>query len=267
MIWYQTQNSGNTNNNDIVIYTDFQHVPHFHRDFELICVEKGEIDITVEDQVYRAREGQMALVLSNLIHAFTSHAPNRIIIHVFSQDNVPAFAKQVADRTVRTPVFDCDPDVRDFYVRYCIEKGNRSRFALKGALYAICGEFIDKCEFLAPGAPRSGGNTQLLHQMLSYISEHYQEEISLEKMAQDLGYEMHYLSRVFSTNIKMNIRGYINLYRVDSARERLIGSQDSIAQIAMESGFQSIRSFNRVFSANTGMTPMDYRKNFQKEKS
>lgn len=99
--------------------------------------------------------------------------------------------------------------------------------------------------------------------MLSYIAQRYREEISLEKMAQEMSYEMHYLSRVFSANMKINIRRYINLYRVDSAKERLINSQDGVARIALESGFQSIRNFNRVFYASTGMTPIEYRKRSQ----
>ena len=86
-------------------------------------------------------------------------------------------------------------------------------------------------------------------------------------MAQELGYEMHYLSRVFSANVKINLRRYINLYRVDAAKERLINSENGIAQIALESGFQSIRNFNRVFSASTGMTPVEYRKRSHEKKT
>lgn len=259
MIWYQTDNSQGIDHNDIRVYEDFSYVTHFHRDFELIYVEKGEVEITVEGKIYPAKEGQMALILSNLIHSYESPKGSRAIVHVFSQDNVPAFAKLVADKDVCTPVFDCDGSARDFYLSYCIEKEKRSKLAMKSALYAVCGEFCEKSVFI----PARSGNTKPVHRMLSYISEHYKEEISLKKMAQELGYEMHYLSRVFSTNVKINIRSYINLYRIDSARERLIGSEDSIAQIALESGFQSIRNFNRVFSATMGRKPIDYRNHFQ----
>lgn len=262
MIWYQTDNSQGVDHHDIREYENFRYVPHFHRDFELVYVEKGELEITVEGQIYRAAEGQMALILSNLIHSFDSPAPTKVIVHVFSRDNVPAFAKLVSDRSVRTPVFECDSDARDFYLHYCVQKGNHTRLALKAALYAVCGEFVQKSEFLPESAGR-GENTGPLHQMLSYISEHYPEEITLETMARALGYEAHYLSRVFSAGVKINLRAYINLYRVESARERLIGSQDSIARIALESGFQSIRNFNRVFAAGMGMTPKEYRAHFQ----
>ncbi len=261
MIWYQTDNSQGVDNNDIRVYDDFTYVTHFHRDFELIYVERGEVEVTVEGKITIAKAGQMALILSNLIHSFDSPGGSQAIVHVFSQDNVPAFAKLVADKDVCTPVFDCDESVRDFYLSYCIQKEKRSKLAMKAALYAVCNDFYEKSTFV----PSRSENTKLVHQMLSYISERYKEEITLEKMAQELGYEMHYLSRVFSTNVKINIRSYINLYRIDNARERLINSDDSIARIALDSGFQSVRNFNRVFSANVGMTPADYRNHFQNE--
>ncbi len=256
VILYQTDNSGGITNNDIRIYNDFRHVLHFHRDIELVYVEVGSIILTVEGKEYTVKCGQMAVVLSNLIHSYESLGQTRVIVHVFSQDNVPLFAKLISDKNVVCPVFYCDETVRDFYVGYCIKKEKRSALAIKASLYAVCNDFYEKSEFVS--SKKEGSD--LIHKMLGYISERYREEISLAKMAQELGYEAHYLSRVFSINVKTNIRKYINLYRIDNAKERLINTEDSIASIALESGFQSIRNFNRVFLSYTGMTPADYRK-------
>ncbi|MBQ8287156.1 MAG: helix-turn-helix transcriptional regulator [Clostridia bacterium] len=261
MILYQTDNSRAGTNNDIRMYFDFAFAPHFHRDIELIYMVQGDLKITVQGNTFIAKAGQMALILSNLIHSYESIGETRVIVHVFSQDHIPGFAKLVADKDVLTPVFDCDDEVKEFYLDYCIQKKKRTTLAMKAVLYAVCNEFYERSTFL----PAQKDNTELIHKMLSYIAEHYREEISLEIMAQDLGYEMHYLSRVFSANVKINIRRYINLYRVDNAKERLINSEDSIARIALESGFQSIRNFNRVFSAGTGMTPAEYRKQFHEK--
>ncbi|MGM9647735.1 MAG: helix-turn-helix domain-containing protein [Eubacteriales bacterium] len=261
MILYQTDNSRAGTNNDIRTYWDFAFAPHFHRDIELICLVKGDLQITVQGNVFIAKEGQMALILSNLIHSYESLGETQVIVHVFSMDHIPAFSKLVADKEALTPVFDCADEVKEFYLGYCIRDNQRTPLAMKAVLYAVCNEFYENSTF----RPARKDNADLIHQMLSYIADHYREEISLEKMAQELGYEMHYLSRVFSANVKINIRRYINLYRVDSAKERLISSGDNIARIALESGFQSIRNFNRVFCASTGMTPVEYRRQSQEK--
>lgn len=260
MIWYQTDNSTGVSNNDIQVYHDFSYVPHFHRDFELIYVIEGELIVNVEGQAFVAKDNQMAIILSNKIHSYDSIGNTNVVVHVFSRDNVPGFAKIVDGKAASIPVFDCDDDVKRFYIEYCIHKKQRTPLAIKAVLYAVCNEFCEKCSF----KPERYKHNEPIHQMLQYISERYSEEISLEQMAQELGYEKHYLSRVFSTTVKMNIRRYINLYRVDYAKERLVNTSDSISRIAMESGFQSIRNFNRVFSANTGLTPVEYRKRILK---
>lgn len=256
MVLYQTDNSRPVTNNDIRIYRDFSYVTHFHRDIELICMVKGRLRITVEGKVFTAEEGQMALISSNLIHSYESLTETLAVVHVFSRDNVPTFAKFVGDKIPACPVFDCDERVKAFYLDYCINGEKRSNIAIKAGLYAVCSDFLEKCELVCV----EKGSSELVHRMLSYISKKYREEITLESMARELGYEMHYLSRVFSKCVGINLRRYINLYRIDAAKERLTDSEENIASIALESGFQSIRNFNRVFYSFVGVTPLEYRK-------
>ena len=256
MILYQTDNSKGVSNNDIRLYHDFSYVPHFHRDIELIYMVNGNLNVTVEGETFVAKEGQMAIIFSNQIHSYESIEKNNVIVHVFSGDYVPVFVKLAEDKEVSSPVFDCDEDVKRFYLEYCIEKKQRAPLAMKAVLYAICNEFCEKSKFV----PARKNHSEPIHQMLWYIAQRYKDEITLEQLAQELGYEKHYLSRLFSTAIKINIRRYINLYRVDHAKQCLLNTTDSIARIAMESGFQSIRNFNRVFTATTGVTPAEYRK-------
>ncbi len=256
MILYQKENSSSLLNNDIKIYRNFSYIPHFHKDIEFVYVNKGELIIKCYDKEFLAKEGQTALILSNVIHSYECIGENEVTVHVFSLDNVPSFAKLISERDVLTPIFDCDPSVCDFYLNYCIKKKKRSKMALKSVLYAICNDFYEKSEFISAQKE----NDELLHKILSYISENYREEITLADMAQSLGYDMHYISRVFGKNTNTNIRKHINLYRIDFAKERLINTAAPISQIALESGFQSIRNFNRVFLSYTGITPADYRK-------
>lgn len=70
---------------------------------------------------------------------------------------------------------------------------------------------------------------------------------------------MNYLSRYFHKNIPMNFIDFINHYRVSHAQDLLAQGVD-LVETAYSSGFQSIRSFNRVFKSFTGKTPTEYRK-------
>jgi AraC-like DNA-binding protein len=61
----------------------------------------------------------------------------------------------------------------------------------------------------------------------------------------------------------MNFREFLGSYRIDYAKHLLSDSKDPfirILDVALESGFSSINSFNRCFKEVTGMTPSEYRK-------
>lgn len=255
MIFYQRENSQSRENNDIRVFDNFSFMSHIHRDPELTLVLEGSCEITVEEVTYTLRTGDMALIFSNQIHAYASPAPSRILIHVFSADNVRSFQRALDGRIGKTPLFPCDETVRQFYKTCLLEKKYRSPLALKACLYAVLDRYLETVELVE--APRV--SEDILHKMLHYISLHFREDISLSSMAESLGYEAHYLSRVFSSAVHINLRRYINQYRIDYAKHRLLESEDSITDIALSSGFQSIRNFNRAFWENEQLTPQDFR--------
>lgn len=256
MILYQLNNSSNEYNNDIKIYNDLFYVTHLHRDFELVYMLEGSANAVVEDKKYTLNKGQMLMVLSNQIHSYSSERKNRALVHVFSADNVPSFARAVRDKNADDPIFVPDDDVAEYYLKCCTDRAGERPFRYKSCLYGACGQFLAKC-VLTDQKNQSDG---ILHRMLAFISEHFREDITLEKLSSELGYEPHYLSRVFGRSVGMNIKKYINQYRVDQAKYMLLDSSESITEIALSSGFQSIRSFNRAFFENTGMTPQELRR-------
>ena len=101
-----------------------------------------------------------------------------------------------------------------------------------------------------------------MHKMLSFITEHYTENITLTSMAEHLGYEPHYLSRCFHRAFDKNFKEFVNEYRIARASE-LLNKADgdiSITDIAYQSGFQSVRSFNRVYKNSLGKEPRRIKK-------
>ena len=63
----------------------------------------------------------------------------------------------------------------------------------------------------------------------------------------------------------MNFREYLNHIRLDYARRLIRGTDRPLTEIWAEAGFESQRSFSRVFREIEGMTPLGYRKMAQKE--
>ena len=74
-------------------------------------------------------------------------------------------------------------------------------------------------------------------------------------MADELGYNYQHLSRVFRKTMKMNFRDLINQYRFDRACTMLHDEKITVTQAALDSGFQSVRNFNRIYKEKTGLSP------------
>ena len=97
------------------------------------------------------------------------------------------------------------------------------------------------------------------YQVLQYISEHFTEPLTLESTARALGISRIHLSHIFSQQLHINFRQYINTLRIDRAQTLLRDPAYSISQIAYQCGYGNQRTFHRAFLSQCGMTPNSFR--------
>lgn len=256
MIIHQISNSAGNHNYNAFFYDDFRHPNHFHKNFELIYVISGEITLTINGSQFLLSAGEFALVFPNDFHSYYTETTSRIWIGVFSSDFVGEFTKFVKNKHAKTPVFVCEPQIQEFAQSYLITDSTPDIFILKSVLYAVCRDFLNT-------VPLSNvkKDKNFIYDIITYMEQNFQKEVSLEKIAEAFGYEYHYLSRQFHQHFHMNFKQFLNIYRIDYARDQLIHTDASITDIAHASGFQTVRTFNRVFLEQTGMTPSEYREN------
>ena len=85
------------------------------------------------------------------------------------------------------------------------------------------------------------------------------DDLSQGAMAKLAGISKDYFSRIFRSVTGMNYSRWLNMIRLEKATELLADREKTLTEVAMLSGFQSISSFNRVFRAEKGMAPGEYR--------
>ena len=100
--------------------------------------------------------------------------------------------------------------------------------------------------------------------LIEYCNAHYTERITLTAVSKALGYSPPYVSHIFSEKFNIGFSDFIATLRVEEAKKRLRG-EDSVTAIAFDAGFGGVRNFNRVFKAQTGKTPLEYRKQHRKQ--
>jgi len=256
MLFHQTHNSRGNYSYNAVIYNNVCWQAHFHKNLELIYIYEGEVRCTVGERVARLTAGDFALCLENEVHAMETVGSSRCWVGVFSEDFVHAFAKETHGKIAENFVFRCAPDITAFLRSCLLCKELPPLFLLKSCLYAACSEFARQTKFI----PRSAKSGSLMHAVTDYIASNYQKDISLADMAHALGYNYHYLSKSIRRIFDMPFPEFLNSHRLDAALALLTESDREIADIAFESGFGSIRSFNSFFKSHIGMTPATYRR-------
>ena len=98
-----------------------------------------------------------------------------------------------------------------------------------------------------------------IQKVKAYIKDHYTEKITLNELAQQVGYNPSYLSTLFKKKEGISPLDYLNVTRINQAKLFLAGSDFSISDIAMMVGFNSVSYFNHMYKNVVGKTPGEYR--------
>ena len=103
--------------------------------------------------------------------------------------------------------------------------------------------------------------------MLQYVSNHFTEALSLENTAEALGISRIYLSHIFSQQLHINFRQYINTLRINLACKLMRDPTLTITQIAFRCGYENQRTFHRAFLDQCGTNPNEYRSKLKGKES
>jgi two-component system, response regulator YesN len=92
-----------------------------------------------------------------------------------------------------------------------------------------------------------------------YLQQHYQEDITLQEMAERFFLSREYISRKFKQEYRETITDYLTNIRMDKAKKLLENPFLKIYEIAYGVGFQNEKYFSKVFKKHEGLTPNEYR--------
>ena len=94
---------------------------------------------------------------------------------------------------------------------------------------------------------------------LWYIESHFQQEISLDSVAEVAGVSRYHLSRVFALATGHSLMRYVRARRLTEAARRLARGAPDILTVALEYGYGSHEAFTRAFCDQFGLTPEQVR--------
>lgn len=102
-------------------------------------------------------------------------------------------------------------------------------------------------------------SSHYIKQIKKYIIDHFNEKITIKRMAQDLGVNRVYCGAIFKKEVGMTINNYINEVRIKEAAAMLIHSERAnLTEISKACGFKNLSYFSRLFKEYTNVSPSQY---------
>lgn len=140
--------------------------------------------------------------------------------------------------------------------RYLREIGDLKSFdEIAYLLSKVMARFTD-CVFNLTGVK----NIDLIYRAVTYMREHYMEEINLEKVAKAVNLSPSYFSKVFKEEMKCNFSTYLNVLRVEESKKLLLDKKLPLVEVAGRVGFQDQSYFTKVFKKLMNTSPGEFRK-------
>jgi len=103
-----------------------------------------------------------------------------------------------------------------------------------------------------------------MKKIIAYVSDNYKKEITLDDISSLIAMNKSAFCRYFKEKSGTSFMDYLLNIRIGHARQLLLTESMDVNQVSLESGFNSITHFNRIFKRFTGHTPTEYKKMYLK---
>ncbi len=230
---------------------------HLHQCFEIIIILSGDMQITVDGKQFYLGKGEALLIFPNQIHELKTNESEHIIC-IFSPKLVQAYATKLNNKIPINNKFTPNKYLVNTLENLSTTSNSAEK---KGILYSLCGQFDKTAQY----TEKSADSEKLLYKIFSFVENEFSRECSLTKLAEMIGYDYSYLSRYFKKTIGISFNTYITQYRLSHACYLMENTSQPILQCALDSGFSSLRNFNRCFKEYLKITPTQYLKKIKSE--
>lgn len=108
--------------------------------------------------------------------------------------------------------------------------------------------------------PQPKENSAILTAIYEYVQENYQQDLTLQIIAEKFHFSYSYLSTIFTEKYGISFTKYLKKVRIQHAKRLLIETNTPLSQISYQVGYADLGYFSRVFKEESGISPSLYRK-------
>lgn len=243
---------------------------HMHSSAQLLLILKGECNIYVDNKSYHAREDDMIIINPKKFHHIISDT-SCVLISVLI--NIKGFSlEEDFDESIyfNLNTMENKDNPRYEQIRYLVYsiiayntmENVNSIYTNRAIAYSFFSQLVNDFKGSYNEFNNlNNENLDTINTISAYLNDHYKERITLNFLSKKFSYSTSYLSRLFSSSYGESFIDIYDKLRINySLNDLLIKSKSkTINEIALENGFDDVRSYVRAFKKIYQMTPKEYR--------
>lgn len=224
--------------------------PHFHRQFEILYVIKGENEVIINSSKRTVCAGEIAFADSYDVHAFQSKDDCMSVSIIFPYDVMHNFIKQRGTNRFAQNFIPQNEAIKFIPLLNMMQQYKNIHDLL---LNALAESFLGLLLRTYPLIPAKNKQSTLIYKILNYLEDNFRTNITLETTASHFGYNKFYFSKLFHFYFHCNFNTYLNSLRVRNARRLIEQDGMSVLNAALDSGFNSMPTFYRAYKKHYGV--------------
>lgn len=261
----------------------FNPIWHFHPEFQISYIAKGEGTRFVGDHVHNFTEGDLVMTGPNLPHLWRSYDKyfepkstldtRGLVVYfdnkLFSKELLDheefyAINKLVEHSNRGIEFYGATPEKIYTLLIHLAELKGFKRILKLLEILDILAHANDYSLLASPSYVNSfkGGDSEKMSMVYDYVMSNFKEKIALDEVAEMLNMTTSSFCRYFKPRANKTFTKFVNEIRIGHARKLLLEDNFNISQISYECGFNALSNFNRQFKSITGLSPQEYRHMF-----
>jgi AraC-like DNA-binding protein/quercetin dioxygenase-like cupin family protein len=247
---------------------------HWHKHYEILYLQKGKAEITLNGEIVLFKEKEMIMINAYEPHSIKTFEESKFLVmqfkpgfldeeysRIFQVKYLVTFLgdKHIKNRIVKEKsVFE--NDLIEIQEVLC-SKPIAYELCIRSNILKIIYKLIQEKIVHIPDIHEANyKNLDVIMKSIEYVQQNLSSKIEEKEIVKALGYNQAYFCKMFKEIMGQTFVEYILYLRISEAEKSLITTEKSITQVSLESGFNSLSYFNRVFKKKNNISPLLYRK-------
>lgn len=250
---------------------------HWHPAIEMIIPLENGYTVIAGQETYNLSPGDIFIIPGGELHHLIAPPAGQRLIYLFEFNALSrirgysfltSYMTQpiLINQTTCSTIYAEEADIIAQLCRDYFQNDSLREMMIYSKLLAFFVNYVryrmsleDENTYMLSKAEKQNDLIEKFNTVFDYLDEHFTEDLTLETVADVAGFSKFHFSRLFKQCSGYNFYDYLCFKRIKSAETLLLKPGISITEVALQSGFSSLSTFNRTFKKLKGCTPSEYR--------